>query len=71
MDVWSPSQLVSGSPVEVWCPISGEWSHGFCLERMEHGAAVLRRVSDGQVLPVALPLERVRVPTPVSSWDAH
>jgi hypothetical protein len=60
--------MAEGSVVEVWCPYSGEWSHGFRIEHVEDGAVLLRRASDDQLLPVTLPLERVRVAVPVPSW---
>jgi hypothetical protein len=72
MAIPSQQQMAEGSMVEVWSPYSGEWSHGFRIERVEDGAVLLRRTSDDQVLPVTLPLERVRVPVPASRWDgAH
>jgi hypothetical protein len=66
MAVTSQQQIEPGSPIEVWSPFSGEWSHGFRIERVEEGAVFLRRVSDGQLLPVGLPLDRVRVSVPVT-----
>jgi hypothetical protein len=63
----SQQQIEAGSPVEVWSPVSGEWSHGFRIERVEGGAVFLRRLSDGQLLPVGLPLDRIRASVPVTS----
>jgi hypothetical protein len=67
MAVTTQQQIEAGAPVEVWSPFSGAWSHGFRIERVEEGAAFLRRLSDGQVLPVGLPLDRVRVVVPVTN----
>jgi hypothetical protein len=71
MAVTTQQQIEPGAPVEVWSPFSGEWSHGFRIERVEEGSAFLRRLSDGQVLPVGLPLDRVRVVVPVTNLRDH
>jgi hypothetical protein len=70
MAIPSQEQLVEGSVVEVWSPYSGEWSHGFLVEHLEDDVVLLRRTSDNQVLPVTLPLERVRVAGPEPVWGS-
>jgi len=71
MTVPSESLLTEGSAVDVWCPSIGDWSGGFDIERIDDGAVVVRRISDGQVLPVAFPLDRVRPTAHSLRWAAR
>ena len=65
-DTGSDLGLRVGALVEVQNRFDGTWSGGFALEELviedlDHSAVCrLRRVSDGAVLPVALPRSRVR-----------
>ena len=38
-------------PVEVWCNFDDVWSSGFVVERVDDDGIVVRRLSDGRVLP--------------------
>ena len=50
-----------GVDVEVLSRFDGRWVTGFVIEaRLEHGLYVLRRISDGSVLPVPFTEHEVR-----------
>ena len=51
----------AGSQVEVRSTFSGRWVSGFEIaERLQHDRFLLRRRSDGTVLPVPFAAKRVR-----------
>jgi hypothetical protein len=68
MAIESENLLSEGAAVDVWCPSIGDWSGGFRLERLQPGAVVVRRLSDGQVLPAAFPLDQVRPAAHPPRW---
>jgi hypothetical protein len=68
MAVPSENLPIEGSEVEVWCASTGGWSSGFRVERVEDRVALVRRVSDGQVLPAAFPLDQVRPAEHPARW---
>lgn len=47
-------------PVEVRSRFDHRWTHGFSIAEVGAGAYLLRRLSDGSVLPVWFPDEMVR-----------
>lgn len=46
--------------VEVRNLYTGDWCRGFAVAEVAADECLLRRLSDGSVLPVAVPLEKVR-----------
>jgi hypothetical protein len=49
-----------GEPVEVATRFTGSWSSGFVVAGIEHHAYYLRRLSDGQVLPITFSAHELR-----------
>jgi hypothetical protein len=49
-----------GELVEVATRFTGSWSRGFVVDDVEQHAYRLRRLSDGQVLPIAFSVHEVR-----------
>lgn len=62
------SRLDPGTKVEVRNPLDRSWSAGFVVEQMTERGYLLRRRSDGSVLPRALPVEAVRRERRNSMW---
>jgi hypothetical protein len=58
-DGW-PAAYGSGRPVDVWCPSTADWAHGFVVESTTAGGIRVRRVSDGVVLPAVFDPANVR-----------
>jgi hypothetical protein len=58
--------LSENMPVDVWCASTEHWSPGFRVVEAAGDSVRVSRVSDGQVLPVAFPVDDVR-----PSDDAH
>lgn len=54
----SPRRLAPGTRVEVRSAF--EWASGFAIERDEGDHYVVRRRSDGEILPVPFPPDAVR-----------
>jgi hypothetical protein len=52
--------LTPGTRVEVRIEFDGRWSKGFEVDESVGGGYVLRRLSDGSVLPRTFPSEVVR-----------
>jgi hypothetical protein len=62
--------------VEVWCASLDQWVRGFDLVSTDQDGCILRRLSDGEVLPIAFSEDAVRPPTePVRTlpvpWRDH
>ena len=55
-----PNVLAPGTPVEVWIQLTKSWSPGFVVEEVSPEGYVVRRRSDGRVLPNSLPIGSVR-----------
>jgi hypothetical protein len=56
----TPVQLATGIEVEVRTHYLDTWARGFEVASMTGGHAQLRRRSDGVILPVTFPIERLR-----------
>jgi hypothetical protein len=54
------AHLARGAAVEVRTHYLGTWSRGFEITSIEGDRAQLRRRSDGVLLPVTIPVERLR-----------
>lgn len=52
--------LAVDDPVEVRSRFDQRWTHGFSVAEVGAGAYLLRRLSDGSVLPAWFPDEMVR-----------
>jgi hypothetical protein len=52
--------LAVDEPVEVRSRFDQRWTHGFSVAEVGAGAYLLRRLSDGSVLPAWFPDEMVR-----------
>jgi hypothetical protein len=48
--------------VEVWCASLDRWVQGFDLVAVNEDGCVVRRLSDGSVLPVPFSEDHVRAP---------
>ena len=59
------SEQPHGQAVEVWCPSLDRWVRGFDLVESNPDGCIVRRLSDGEVLPIAFSDEHVRA-TPAS-----
>lgn len=55
-----PSRLEAGTRVEVRTGFDRTWVNGFRIDAVEAAGYRVRRRSDDQVLPVALPFDDVR-----------
>ena len=53
-----------GELVEVCTRFTGSWSRGFVVADVDHHAYRLRRLSDGQLLPIAFSAHEVRAERP-------
>jgi len=62
------SPLRPGTVVEVRSRFDGSWSSGFEVADVEEAGYVIRRLSDGSVLPVPLPLDDVRRERRRETW---
>ena len=49
-----------GSQVEVQTQYTGVWVRGFTLAAVEQGGYLVRRESDGVVLPTMIPVDHIR-----------
>ena len=58
------AQLARGTAVEVRTHYLGTWARGFEITSIDGDRAQLRRRSDGVLLPVTIPVERLRRVTP-------
>ena len=56
----STAELARGTAVEVRTHYLGTWSRGFEITSIDGDRAQLRRRSDGVLLPVTIPVERLR-----------
>ena len=56
------SELIStvGTPVDVWCESLSDWSRGFAVHEVGGAGVLVRRLSDGVVLPERFELTQVR-----------
>jgi hypothetical protein len=54
------SKQPSAQPVEVWCASLDRWVRGFDLVEANQDGCIVRRLSDGEVLPIAFSDEQVR-----------
>ena len=54
------NRLRPGAPVEVRTRYDGRWSRGFDIAAIEHDLVLLRRRSDGAVLPRSFDANDVR-----------
>jgi hypothetical protein len=59
IDIRSTTRAVD-DPVEVRSRFDQRWTHGFSVAEVGAGAYLLRRLSDGSVLPAWFPDEMVR-----------
>jgi hypothetical protein len=62
------SNQPNASPVEVWCPSLDRWVHGFDLVESNQDGCIVRRWSDGEVLPIAFSDEHVRTRHKPPTW---
>jgi hypothetical protein len=60
--------IVPGTRVEVRSRYRSSWTRGFEVARVEGDAYVVRRVSDGTVLPAAFDDEAIRQERPEGRW---
>jgi len=54
-------ELVVDTPLEVWCSFDNEWVRGFAVHEVNELGVVVRRTSDGAVLPKLFQLSEVRI----------
>ncbi len=69
----SATELIGtvGTPVDVWCESLSEWVRGFAVHEVSDSGVLVRRLSDGVVLPERFELTQVRPAVAVSrahSW---
>jgi hypothetical protein len=62
------SPLRPGTAVEVRSRFDGSWSVGFEVADVEEAGYIIRRLSDGSLLPVPLPLDDVRRERRRETW---
>jgi hypothetical protein len=60
--------LRPGTAVEVRSRFDGSWSIGFEVADVEEAGYIIRRMSDGSLLPVPLPLDDVRRERRRETW---
>ena len=60
--------LRPGTAVEVRSRFDGSWASGFEVADVEEAGYIIRRNSDGSVLPVPLPLDDVRKERRRETW---
>ena len=53
------TRLRPGTRVDVRVRFDGSWSRGFEVDSVENGCYVIRRISDGSVLPVLFPADEI------------
>jgi hypothetical protein len=58
----------TSAQVEVWCASLDRWVEGFDLVAQDGEGCIVRRLSDGEVLPVAFATSHVRIPVARTSW---
>ena len=63
-----PNRLEPGTKVEVRTGFDRSWSAGFVVEEPTEGGYRVRRRSDDEVLPVAIPADDVRRERKNSMW---
>jgi hypothetical protein len=56
-----PFEAAPGGPAELWCESLGRWVRGFSVAGREGDDVVIRRLSDGAVLPVPFAASDVRL----------
>ena len=56
-------RLRAGCPVEVRRRFDRAWAKGFVVEGFGPGGVILRRESDGSILPLSFPIDDVRPAT--------
>jgi hypothetical protein len=56
-----PSDPDRSGDAELWCESLGRWVHGFSVVSREGDDVLIRRQSDGAVLPVPFPATDVRL----------
>jgi len=61
-------RLDPGTRVEVWSRFEGGWTHGFEVVDAALGGYLLRRVSDGTVLPTTFTARDLRSAEAPSRW---
>ena len=54
------SKRADARAVEVWCPSLDRWVQGFDLVEANPDGCIVRRLSDGEVLPISFSDEHVR-----------
>ena len=54
------SKQSNSHAVEVWCASLDRWVRGFHLVEANDDGCIVRRLSDGEVLPIAFSDEHVR-----------
>jgi hypothetical protein len=52
--------MTVGTEVEVQTRYTGAWVRGFTLAGIQQEGCLVRRASDGVILPAAIPAEHVR-----------
>jgi hypothetical protein len=56
--------MTIGTEVEVQTRYTGAWARGFTLAAVQEEGCIIRRASDGVVLPAPIPAESVRACRP-------
>jgi hypothetical protein len=59
-DTLGAGDLKQGDKVEVLRRFDAQWARGFEVVRVDADGIHVRRMSDGEVLPVAFPPEEIR-----------
>jgi hypothetical protein len=54
------SERTRARAVEVWCPSLDRWVQGFDLVESNPDGCIVRRLSDGEVLPISFSDDHVR-----------
>jgi hypothetical protein len=63
------SKQSDAQPVEVWCASLARWVQGFDLVEANPDGCIVRRLSDGEVLPIAFRGDQVRtMPPSPAGW---